>query len=106
MSTSDIPGYIVAGGVQVNREEARDIYSMQIALARTFRRDVFELCERKGVPEEWVLDFVEEDITFDRFFARHATSGELLRDTDEPRAHMLKRVVRAALLGQSPDQLN
>jgi hypothetical protein len=90
----------------VTRDEAREIYSLQIALARTFKRDVFELCERKGVPEEWVLDFVEEDSTFDRFFARHRTSGELLNETDEPRAHLLKRVVRAALLGQSPDQLN
>lgn len=90
----------------MTRDEAREIYSMQIALARTFRRDVFELCERKGVPEEWVLDFVEEDITFDRFFARHRTNGDLLHDSDEPRAQLLKRVVRAALLGQSPDQLN
>lgn len=90
----------------MTKDEAREIYSMQIALARTFKRDVFELCERKGVPEEWVLDFVEEDITFDRFFARHNTSGELLRDSDEPRAQLLKRVVRAALLGQSPDQMN
>ncbi len=90
----------------MTKDEAREIYSMQIALARTFRRDVFELCERKGVPEEWVLDFVEDDITLDQFFARHTMSGEILRKSDEPRAQLLKRVVRAALLGQSPEQQN
>lgn len=90
----------------MTRDEAYAIYELQIVLARTFRRDVFELCERRGVPEEWVLDFVEEDVTFDRFFARHKVNGETIRKDDEPRASLLKRVVRAALLGRAPGQQN
>lgn len=90
----------------MTKGEARDIYNLQIAIAQTFRRDIFELCERKGVPEDWVIEFLEEDLTYDQFFARHTLSGELQRKTDEPRAELLKKVVRAILLGKQPDQLN
>lgn len=90
----------------MTKQEARDIYDLQIALAQTFRRDVFELCERKGVPEEWVIEFVEDDLAYDRFFARHKVSGELQRRSDEPRAQLLKEVVRAALLGREADDRN
>lgn len=85
----------------MNRTEAREIYEMQVALATTFRRDVFELCERKGVPEEWVLDFVEQDVTFSRFLARHRSDGNVLHESDEPRAELLKRIVRLALTGRA-----
>ncbi|MFW5777124.1 MAG: hypothetical protein ACOCZB_07550 [Spirochaetota bacterium] len=90
----------------MTKQEARDIYDLQIALAQTFRRDIFELCERKGVPEEWVIEFLEDDLTYDRFFARHNVGGELQRRSDVPRARLLKEVVRAALLGRDADDVN
>ncbi len=90
----------------MTKQEARDIYDLQIALAQTFRRDVFELCERKGIPEEWVIEFVEDDLSYDEFFARHKVSGELERRSDVPRAQLLKEVVRAALLGRDADDVN
>lgn len=90
----------------MTKQEAREIYDLQIALAQTFRRDIFELCERKGVPEEWVIEFLEDDLAYDQFFARHKVSGELERRSDEPRAELLKQVVRAALTGRNPDARN
>jgi hypothetical protein len=84
----------------VTKNEAREIYNLQMALAQTFRRDIFELCERKGVPEEWTLDFVEEDLTFDRFFDRHMPDGSLKYDADLPRAERLKQAVRILLMGE------
>lgn len=83
----------------MTKSEAREIYNLQIALARTFRKDIFDLCARKGVPEEWVLDFIEEDITFDAFFARHLPDGSLKSAADEPRAERLRRIVRLAVFG-------
>lgn len=78
--------------------KAREVYDFQMALADTFRKDIFELCERKGIPEEWVLDFVEEDLTYHRFFARHNTDGSVADERDEPRAERLKRIVRESMM--------
>ena len=53
-----------------------------------------------------MIEFVEDDLSYDEFFARHKVSGELERRSDVPRAQLLKEVVRAALLGRDPDDVN
>lgn len=68
-----------------------------MSIARTFKKDVFEMCETKGVPEEWVIDFLEADGTFDDFFDRHSPQGKIINKEDIPRAELLKKLVRLSL---------
>ena len=81
----------------MTQDEARAIFDNQMSIARTFKKDIFEMCEAKGIPEDWVIEFLQADGVFDNFFDRHSPQGKILNEEDVPRAELLKKLVRLSL---------
>lgn len=81
----------------MSRDKAREIYDRQLLLARTFKRDIYELCARHDVPRELVTEFLREDRIMDEFVARHDEDGSLKAEEDQGAALRLQAEVRRRL---------
>lgn len=78
----------------MSRDEARAIYDRQLLMARTFKRDIYELCEQRGVPRALVTEFLREDKVMDKFVARHTEEGDPKTHADQAASESLKAEIR------------
>lgn len=75
-------------------EEARRVYDRQRIIAKTFGKDIYALCEAKGVPRHLVEKFENDEQVIDRFFERHDADGEPKTPADRAAAERLKAQIR------------
>ena len=66
---------------EMTRAEAQDIYFLELSLVNIVGGDVRERCRKRGVPEEFIDEFLGEtkaqEKTYDQFFKNHDESGNL-----------------------------
>jgi hypothetical protein len=65
----------------MTRAEAEEKYLMCLSLVEVLGGDIREKCREKGIPEEFIQEFVQsteaEKNAYDKFFEEHDAAGEL-----------------------------
>jgi len=66
----------------MTREQAWKLYTDISALVFVFEGDLRQKCLQRGIPPEFVDEFIENDRRFDKFLRAHDFGGEK-KDPDE-----------------------
>ena len=64
----------------MTRAEAEEIFTTCTAIANVLGGDLREMCRSRGVPEEYIEEFMsgdEKKKVYDKFFEMHKRSGEI-----------------------------
>lgn len=71
----------------MTKAEAEDIYLLELSLVNVMGGDVRERCRKRGVPEEYINEFIgatkEQKKVYDQFFKDHDASGKLTLNEPE-----------------------
>ncbi len=66
----------------MSEQEARKVFSHAISLCKVFGGDVRRMCAERGVPDELISKFLEEQAAWDRGLAKFDWDGSV-REPDE-----------------------
>ncbi len=68
----------------MTREQARKLYSDISSLVFVFGGDLRQRCLQRGIPPEFVDEFIESDKRFNKFLQAHDSDGEK-KEKKEPK---------------------
>jgi hypothetical protein len=67
----------------MTRDEARKLYTDISSLVYVFGGDLRQKCQQRGLPDELIDEFIENDKRFNKFLKAHDSSGEKKDDSGD-----------------------